>query len=206
MEHVYFKPWVGKDYQTGGIFNKRILAVGEGHVCGGKCQNECGIKYSSECEELTTTIVVNDYLNGCGGKWTSTYRKFERSLVNKETTLEDSKIIWQSIAFFNFLQVAITESRKAGTNEDYKESQTAFLEVIDELLPELIIIWGVGRLFYNLPEERWVEGSPLVIDDYHVKNGYYQLKNGEKSRCIAVYHPSTGYSWDWWYKVISSQI
>jgi len=206
MEHVYFKPWVGKDYQTGGIFNKRILAVGEGHVCGGKCQNECGIKYSSECEELTTTIVVNDYLNGCGGKWTSTYRKFERSLVNKETTLEDSKIIWQSIAFFNFLQVAITESRRAGTNEDYKESQTAFLEVIDELLPELIIIWGVGRLFYNLPEERWVEGSPLVIDDYHIKNGYYQLKKGEKSRCIAVYHPSTGYSWDWWYKVISSQI
>lgn len=208
MEYVYFKPWVGKNYQTGGIFNKRILAVGEGHVCGGECQHECGLKYANECEDLTTTKVVNDYLNDCGGRWTYTYRKFERSLIDLEAeTIPSSEEIWQSIAFFNFLQVAISSARKAGTYEDYMEGQTAFLEVIEELQPELIIVWGVGRLFNNLPEEGWSWGESLVIDEYPVKNGYYLLKkNGRKARCIAVYHPSAAYSPGWWYKVISSQL
>ena len=204
MEHIFFKPWVGKKYQTGGIFKKRILAVGEGHVCGG-C-DKCGIKYSPECEDLNTSKVVNEYLTGCGGKWTPTYRKFERSLVNKETTIEESNEIWHSIAFFEFLQVAMDDSRKAGTHEDYMEGQKAFLEVIEDLQPELIIVWGVSRLFYYLPEDGWSEGDPLIIDGYDVKNGYYQLKSGKEARCIAVYHPSAGYSWDRWYKVISSQL
>ena len=205
MEHVFFKPWVGKDYSTGGIFKKKILVVGEGHVCGG-C-DYCGLKYAKECEDLNTTQVVVDYLNQCSGKWTSIYRKFERSLVNKETTPEESNEIWQSIAFFNFLQVAMTEARKSGSNEDYKEGQTAFLEVIEDLKPDLIIVWGVGRLYNWLPEEGWIDGDKIEIDGYKVKNGYYQLNNGKKSRLIAVYHPSAGYDWVWWYEnVISSQL
>ena len=208
MEHVYFKPWIGKKYPTGGIFNKRILAVGEGHVCGGECQHECGLKYANECEDLTTTKVVQDYLNDCGGRWTSTYRKFEHSLIDPEAeTIPSSEDIWQSIAFFNFLQVAISTARKAGTYEDYMEGRTAFLEVIEKLEPELIIVWGVGRLFDNLPEEGWSWGESLVVDGYSVKNGYYLLKkNGIKARCIAVYHPSAAYSPGWWYKVIASEL
>jgi hypothetical protein len=108
------------------------------------------------------------------------------------------------LAFFNYLQVALTKSRKAGTNEDYKESQIAFFEVIDKLQPELIIVWGM-RLFYKLPEEGWIWGDKLKVDEINVKNGYYQ-RNGKKSRVIAVYHPSVGYSWDWWHKVIASQL
>ena len=205
MEHVYFKPWIGENYKTGGIFKKKILVVGEGHVFGG-C-DFCGLKYAKECEDLNTTQVVNEYLNQCSGKWTSTYRKFERSLVNKETTPEESNEIWQSIAFFNFLQVAMTEARKSGTNEDYKEGQTAFLEVIENLKPDLIIVWGVGRLYNWLPDEGWIDGDKIEVDGYKVKNGYYQLNNGKKSRLIAVYHPSTGYDWNWWYEnVISRQL
>jgi len=208
MEHVFFKPWVGKYYEKGGIFHKKILVVGESHYCDG-C-NSCGLKYAKECEDLNTTKVVNDYLNPskCSEKWKNTYRKFERSLVNRETTIEDAEEIWQSIAFFNFLQVAMTEARKSGTHEDYMEGQKAFLEVIDEYQPDLIIVWGVGKLYEYLPGEKdgWIWGDELKIDDYKVKNGYYQLKNGKKSRVIAVYHPSVGYSWDWWHKVIKREL
>ena len=53
MKHVFFKPWVGKDYSTGGIFKKKILVVGESHYCDG-C-NYCGLKYAKECEDLNTS-------------------------------------------------------------------------------------------------------------------------------------------------------
>lgn len=212
MEHVFFEPWVGKYYSTGGIFKKKILVVGESHYCGSeKCNGKCGFRDFPEggCEDFTYNTVM-DYLNGCSGRWTATYKKFERSLyVNKDgtTTMEDSNNIWQSIAFFNFLQVAMTEARKAGTNEDYLEGQKAFLEVIEKLQPDLIIIWGV-RLFDKLPgiTDGWLWGDDLEIDGYKVQNGYYQLKNGTKSRVITVYHPSVGYSWDWWHQVIATEL
>ena len=203
MEHVFFKPWIGKNYQNGGIFKKKILVLGESHYCGG-C-DKCGIKYAPECNDLNTTKIIESLLDGSTGGWANTFKKFERSLVNKPTTAEESREIWESVAYFNFLQVAMTETRTAGSYEDYIEGQKAFLEVIEDLQPDLIIVWGI-RLYGHLPNERWIQGEPLVVDNYSVKNGYYQLKQGKKSRVIAVYHPSTGYSWDWWYKVIASQL
>ena len=217
MEHVFFRPWVGEDYSTGGIFKKKILVVGESHYCGNEeCEGNCGFLVSSdeECYEFTNNT-LKKYLSGYKDTWTPTYRKFERSLyVNEDgtTTLEDSNKIWQSIAFFNFLQVAMTKARKAGTNEDYEEGQKAFLEVIEELQPDLIIVWGV-RLFEKLPgiKDGWIWGDLLEFEwndgqKKKINNGYYQLKNEKKSRVIAVYHPSVGYSWDWWHKVIATEL
>lgn len=209
MKRVFFEPWVGGNYNTGGIFNKKILVLGESHYCANpECKNKCGFKDFPDggCEDFTQNT-VHDYLDPKKERntWMPTYLKFERSLVGDYTTPEKSKEIWNSIAFYNYLQVALTEARKAGSKEDYEDSKEPFFEVINKLQPDLIIIWGV-RLFYKLPEEGWTEGDPLIIDGYDVKNGYYQLNNGNKVRCIAVYHPSTGYSWDWWYKVISSQL
>lgn len=206
MEHVLFEPWKGRDYKTGGVFGKKILAIGESFYC-----SDEDIKKLPEGTSLTDKV-VKDYLairNGefrdNNGRWTNTYLKFERSLKGKKTTPEDSQEIWNSIAFYNYLQVPMSGARESGTPEDYKESENAFFEVIEELQPELIIVWGVTKLFYSLPEEKWTEGEDLIVDGNHVKNGYYQLKNEKSSRLIAVYHPSTGYSWNRWHKVISSQ-
>lgn len=198
MENVFFKPWVGKNYHTGGIFKKKILVVGESHYCGG-C-NECGLKYSPECDELTTTGVMEFYLAGNTDTWTPTFKKFERSLVNKETTLEESRDIWNSIAFFNFLQVAMNGSRQAGRHEDYIEGQKALSEVVDELQPDLIIVWGVTRMYQYFPSEGWIPGEEINIDGYNLKNGYYKTKG---TKVVFVYHPSTGYEWDWWYEALA---
>jgi hypothetical protein len=201
MEHVKFKPWKGDNYEKG-IFGKKILAIGESFYCS-----------EEDAVATLTDKIVNDYLairNGAfrenNGGWTNTYLKFERSLINKETTPEESQEIWNSIAFYNYLQVPMTGARESGSSIDYKNAENAFFEVINELQPDLIIVWGVGKLFNNLPEDNWKWGETLNVDGWPIKNGYYQLKNGNEVRCIAVYHPSTGYQWDWWYKVISTEL
>ena len=58
----------------------------------------------------------------------------------------------------------------------------------------------------SLPDENWIDGSEVQVDGYQVENGYYQLDNGKKVRAICVYHPSVGYSWDFWYKVIMNTL
>ena len=206
MKYVKFKPWIGFNYNSG-IKGKKILALGESFYC-----SEEDIKKLPEGTSLTDKVVT-DYLairNGeyreNNGSWTNTYLKFERSLTNKETTPEESQEIWNSIAFYNYLQVPMSGARESGSTIDYKNAENAFIEVINELQPDLMIVWGVGKLFNNLPEGNWKWGEPLSIDGWPVKNGYYQLKNGKIVRCLAVYHPSSGYQWDWWYKVIDSQL
>lgn len=205
MKYVRFEPWKGKNYLTSGLNGKKILAIGESFYC----SEEEADKFASTLTEK----VVNDYLairNGefreNKGEWTNTYLKFERSLVGEETTPERSREIWNSIAFYNYLQIPMSGARESGSPIDYKNAEKAFFEVINELQPDLIIVWGVGKLFNNMPEDRWTWGKRLDVDGWDINNGYYQLDNEKQVRCIAVYHPSTGYQWDWWYKVIKGEL
>ena len=208
MEHVKFKPWKGDNYKSGGIFGKKILAIGESFYCS-----------EEDAIYTLTDKIVNDYLairdgefRKNDGGWTNTYLKFERSLKGKETTPEESHEIWNSIAFYNYLQVPMSGAREPGYATDYKNAENAFYEVINKLQPDLIIVWGV-RLFEKLPgiKDGWIWGDLLEFEWDNgqkkiINNGYYLLKNGKKSRVIAVYHPSAGYSWERWHKVIASQL
>lgn len=206
MKNVFFKPWIGKDYRSGGIFGKKILVLGEAHLCGADCK-ECGVvEKAEECADFTTKA-VSDYLGGCTLPWTNTYRKFERSLVNHETDLDESRTIWHSVAFYNYLQRAMDKPRhQTGDATDHEAAEAAFFETLDELHPDLVIVWG-KRLYWLLPEgNRWREDEPLVIDEYEVPTGYYRLSDGTETRVLWVYHPSTGYSWDWWHKVIRTEL
>lgn len=206
MENVFFKPWVGKDYESGGIFKKKILVVGESHYCG-DCP-ECGnLTEASGCSNFTTEHCIVPLLDGYKAGWTGTFHKFERSLVGHETDLQESRKIWNSVAFYNYIQKALSGPRMSPAWADFRDAETAFFETLDTLKPDLVIVWGVGRMFDNMPGgERWRNGETLTVDGYTVKNGYYRFGNEEETRVLWIYHPSAGYSWDWWYKVINTEL
>ena len=202
MDSCFFSPRIGKDYARGGIFGKKILALGESHYCGSGCADcgECG--KHPECSDFTTNV-VNWCLDSSVERegWMNTYLKFERSLVGKETTPLESRKIWDSIAFYNFLQVAMGGAREAGTNQQYRAAAEPFMQVLEELQPDVLIVWGV-RLWNNLPNRNWADGSKVAVDGYEVQNGYYTLPSGKKVKAVCVYHPSVGYDWSFWHKVI----
>ena len=88
--NVFFKPFVGKDYTTGGIFGKRIMVLGESHYCDEGC-TDCGnVANHRECRTFTNGV-VGDYLNEdkTRERWMSTFLKFERSLVGHETDCQE---------------------------------------------------------------------------------------------------------------------
>ena len=96
--NVFFQPFVGRDYTTGGIFGKRIMVLGESHYCDEGC-TDCGnVANHRECRTFTNGV-VNDYLNEDKPRerWMSTFLKFERSLVGHETEWPERQRIWQSV-------------------------------------------------------------------------------------------------------------
>lgn len=183
--NIFFLPFIGRYYANGGLFGKRIMILGDSHYCDGGCY-DC-VNFLDERKERQN--------------WMRTFVKFERSLVGEKTDWALRRKIWDSVMFYNYLQVAMTGPRKAGTSTQYKQAANAFFDVIDENEPECIIVWG-KRLWNNMPNERWQDGDDIVVDGYHAATGYYLLRNGKRVKVVAVYHPSGGYSWSYWYRVI----
>ena len=200
--NIFFQPFVGKDYANGGIFGRRIMILGESHYCDEGCA-DCGdCCLHRECMTFTQHV-FGDYLdeNKERQNWMRTFLKFERSLVGEETDQALRLKIWNSVIFFNFLQVAMGGPREAGTSLQYQQAGKAFFEVLDRFQPEYVILWG-QRLWDNTPSERWQGGEDIIVDGRQVATGFYLLSNGKKVKTMAVNHPSVGYSWDYWYRVI----
>ena len=203
MSNVFFRPWVGSAYSTGGIFGKRVMILGESHYCEEGCEDCGNARVHPECCAFTNGV-VSDYLNESleRQRWMSTYLKFERSLVGHETDWAERKNIWNSVVFYNYLQAAMGGPREAGTNRQYEEAAEPFFEVLEQYRPQYVIVWG-SRLWGYMPAgERWSWNADIVVDGNINKCGNYALNDGTKVKIMPVNHPSVGYSWDYWHKVI----
>lgn len=200
--NIFFLPFIGRCYANGGLFGKRVMVLGDSHYCDGGCC-DCGNCRLCRLCAMFTQDVLRDFLDERKERqnWMRTFVKFERSLVGKMTDWALRQKIWDSVMFYNYLQVAMSGPRKAGTSAQYKQAANAFFEVIDKYESECIIVWG-KRLWNNMPNERWQDGDDIVVDGNHIATGYYLLSIGKRVKIVAVYHPSGGYSWDYWHKVI----
>ena len=190
MYKLTFLPFIGRSYyNTNVLGDKKIMALGESH-------------YGTTPTPDITKDVLARYLNPSVEHegWMNTFTKFERSLVNKETSREESRIIWESLVFYNYVQVLMDDTRTAPTKQQYRDSEEAFFQVLEETRPDILIVWG-RRLWSNLPYTNWEEGEEIRVDDYVVDNGYYTLKDGHKVHAYCIYHPSAGFDWSFWYKV-----
>ena len=104
LSGIFFQPFVGKDYASGGIFGKRIMILGESHYCDEGCA-DCGdCRLHRECMGFTQHV-LGDYLDEGTERqnWMRTFLKFERSLVGEETDQAMRLKIWNSVVFFNYL-------------------------------------------------------------------------------------------------------
>lgn len=197
----FFQPLIGSNYSK-----TKLLILGESHYCSKQCRN-CGLcSAHPECANFTAKV-VEDYLNPNVERegWMNTYLKFERSLVGHDTNINESRRIWEDIAFYNYLQVPMLNPRQAGTNEQYKQAEDAFFSVLETLRPKLMIVWG-KRLWQHLPDTYWTDSDALIVNSSaeHEEVGYYTLPSGHVVHALGVYHPSSGYEWEYWHEVIEA--
>lgn len=203
LDSAFFLPRVGENYSDGGIFGKRIMILGESHYCAEHCI-DCGADcHKAGCGNFTSNVMDRYLDDGCEYEpWMNTFRKFERSMVNKVTDRALSREIWNSLLFYNFLQVAMHGSRAAGNSDDYVNAAAPFYEILEKYRPEYVIVWGY-RLWNSLPGgDKWGWNEEINIDGTLYENGYYRLDDGSKVNIVAVQHPSSGYSWNYWHRVI----
>lgn len=189
MGKVYFEPWVGNSYRSGGgIFNKKILVIGNNHYCSRNECGSCGVSGNSsgkwECSTMTEDVVQEyiDYQNGNGSylNWMNTFSTFEKSLDDNAAAID----VWNSVAFYNYLQSAVNadEEKSSSQNiyrkyrDDYYASEDSLWEVIGDLKPDYIVVWG------------------SVVRD-HLGS---QINSKTGIPVLFVHHPSQGYDIEYW--------
>ena len=210
-DDVIFIPWIGSQYFNGGIFGKKILALGDSHYCE-DCVNclTCGIFGSTpqemgNCRNLTCNA-VKLFLDEESEfeRWKNTFKRFSGVMAGGHKTTNDENCkIWNSISFYNFVQTAKKpRPRLTYPKEAYEKSLPILLHVFDNLSPDLVIVWGKNA-WNNLPSDGWE-----WLDIRTGKNRVAGRYNDGKSNALFLYinHPSAGPGYDKWSSVIKQAI
>jgi hypothetical protein len=191
MKYVFFTPWVGNIYFKKGYKDKKILVLGESHYCGNDCDS-CR-KLNGKCE--MTINVIKDYLNYKNGngkfaKWMNTFTKFTNIFLGKDCNIEMLNDFWNSVAFYNYVQKSIEGPRKSPTQQMFKDSETAFFEILNEYNPDIIFVWG-KRLWNNLSYNGYSDDKYIL--DKHGGKIYFFKGKAKNIPAYCIYHPSTSY-------------
>ena len=185
---IFFKPWVGRDYNTGGVFGKKVLVLGESH-------------YGDATDATDETIgVVKEFVyEYWGAPYQQTFLCFERALAGREINQEEREQLWNSVMFYNYFQKSTTGPRTGPNMEAEKESEEAFRELLEQYQPDAIIVWG-ARLYQLLPGWDGTESKIKVGDDSCLV-WHYTIK-GKQIPAMSVHHPSapTGKDWAYWHQ------
>lgn len=193
MSYIKFKPWVGCNYETGGVFAKKILVLGESHYSEEQNRNP---------KPNFTIDVIDEYVKDYfGAGYQQTFYCFAKAVMGKEELSEEERAaFWHSVVFYNYVQQYQSGPRQPLNlqESDKTENESAFQEVLETCMPDCIIVWG-KRLYSMMPywngrgdtldvEVFDSDGSKTKIGSASV--WIYPIK-GKEIPALCVSHPST---------------
>lgn len=196
MSDVKFKPFVGKNYTTG-ICGKRIMVLGESHYCAHE---------SEAIPEITNNIIVDLWNSDSEHEgFKNTYTKFIKALSGTESvSFEEKREWWNKVLFYNYVQVAMSQPRESPSASDFRNSETAFFEVLNQYCPDCILVWG-RRLYEHLPR-KGKQLADLETSQGAIETWSYALLDGKEVSVLPVLHPSAGFTPSYWHEAITQFI
>lgn len=207
MLRTFFKPYIGKFYNQG-IKGKKILILGASFYCPKteclyfeKCTNT-SIKDSSPydhvCPEYKANgICLHDEPTNSIENWYPTYQTFAKGL---EQFVDDADYnsIWSHLAFTNYVQFFLPSNgenfRTTNENDISERDFNAFIDVVKELAPDIVVVWGC------VINSHVKEQNPYVYDKAMLKqNEDYlcHMKVPSLDHNIAIVNPNHPSSPSW---------
>lgn len=177
---VKFIPWVGCNYKNSQKGTK-VLVLGESIYC---CQ-----PYTC-ANPLCCNQVIDIVTKQIEVKEKNRYYTSVAKLCSKYITFNLSEKIyfWNSVAFYEFVQVSVgTKQQQRPTQEMWEAAKEPFLEVYNELLPDVVYVTGkeLSQNFLNNFESILVHRNFNTFFDCHLIN-----IGGKWVKIISFYHPA----------------
>lgn len=211
MKNNFFIPFKGKNYECGvGTKKKKILVIGASFYCpyingNDDCKKCTDINlkdsspYDKECKIYKSKgkTLHNEPTYSIENE-TTAYKRFATS-ISKFVGTDDYEKIWSHLLFTNYVQfiLPVEEGKKYRETKESDLSPrdfNAFLDVVTELKPDIVIVWGC---VVNTP----IKNNKYLIDKKELikTDGYVchlSIPNIDHKICIInSYHPSSKHYW-----------
>ena len=199
--HVRFYPWIGSHYEDGLMGGNKVLILGESHYCddvpeGQKQRHNCPKESCHYCDlcymdiecHLKTQDTIREFLRGIAYR---AQRVFGKRVIGRYLSREEEFDFWNRIAFYEYIQYSQTGPRVPLNRGDPYVNQEAFLELLDYLKPDRIIVWG--KRFY--PFLAHFFGQEVQVHPKFTRAFTMTIRN---TPVLIMDHPSSSYcSWKW---------
>ena len=130
------QPFEGSNFQSHPEFPGRLLVVGESAY----------LTSEDLLSEFTKVLLSGVATGGrtSGGR-INYFRKLFFVLTGKRSRAVDDakwKSVWNSLAFYHFVQTPLTGARQRPTVDDWQKSKAAFARILARLNPALVLMTG----------------------------------------------------------------
>ena len=149
----FFHPWVGDHYRTEGYGGKRLLLLGESHY------HRAG---GTDHPEMTRHIVFGLAIKGDNNGYSDRVLRLVTGASGPLSATQRADF-WHQVAFCNFIQTGLAGPRVRPTKAMWAAAREPFLQTVQELEPQAILVLGLG-VAWNLPP------VPSGISVCHVKH------------------------------------
>ena len=195
QSYLRFKPWRGCNYGT-----QQSIFARPTFILGGSAYSD-GPETTPEEDAEATQYLRDFYFDDKGGRWKATYTRFINAVYGDDTDKSEREAYFDSIVFNNYLQEYAGTRPTDAPKYDYVADRhfSAFLEVLNEHKPEVVISWG--NLVWEALPNNWgfgaaKKGPPLeVLGQTFVSYQTYPYA-GRDILLVGVNHPSTSFSRD----------
>ncbi len=188
-QHVFFEPWIGPQYENGGLWNRKVLIVGESHYDEWE-DGETPKVIKHDLQRGFTRGCVQEVVNGVRGA--RYWNRVRNRLGGEEHENQTSAIFWNKVAFYNFIQSPVSGGPGIKPKpSQWAEAVTPFGEVLGRLKPARVVFTGT-RLWSYVPRRRGklpdveVAGQSLPVE-------FFEIDNGRHVYVTATPHPRSQY-------------
>jgi len=184
-EKVHFMPWIGTNYYQNGLFERKILLLGESHYST-VFHNKPKTETSLYTRHIMQKFAIDE---------TARYYTVTRKLIvgaanachNQRKLNNISKYdFWHSVAFYNFVQEFVgKKARQRPSDQHWIEAYSPFHEILERLMPDICIVLG-KELWRHLPQEN----EKIKDCDTRLEFKQYNV-NAKSILCTYSAHPSS---------------
>ena len=187
-----FDPWVGSEYEGNGLWNRKVLVVGESHYDEWREKDKDG-KYqrSTTKHKLLRTMTqecVQEIVDGKGGAlyWTAVRNR----LGGEEHEKKSPDLFCNKVAFYEFIQSPVSGCPGTGsrpTQTQWEAASTLLLEAIERLTPDRVLFTGCELWSYVPPRHHKLRD--VVAEGQRLPLEVFLLKDGKRVYVTATAHP-----------------
>ncbi len=192
-------PWIGKEYASS---SSRTLIVGESFYL---WEGEDEAPEILDNSNFLQALMQNNILRGMADvkQDVRAHRNFERAIFQTSHPSDaEAHALWNRLAYHVLVQRPLPNARTRPTGEDFLDGWRLLLQVIRELQPRNIIVWGVTAA-YTI--EAALQTSPFRVQNLHCHEPIGRtpprtatLAGDYPIRVVFIHHPSKYFNWKKW--------